>query len=86
MQNALINSSQAIAQYFNLASENTTREMAVFGQIIADILQTGMPVTNKAIISSLITRLEQENDADLLDIYRQLLEIVVQKTPDDVTV
>ncbi|MDF7657664.1 biofilm/acid-resistance regulator YmgB/AriR [Erwiniaceae bacterium L1_54_6] len=86
MQNAVISRDQAIARYFNLASESADKQMAVFGQIVAEILQTGMPVTNKAIISALIVRLEQENDVAQLDIYRQLLEIVVHKTPDDVLV
>ncbi|MDE1185119.1 MAG: biofilm/acid-resistance regulator YmgB/AriR [Pantoea sp.] len=86
MQNAVISRDQAIAHYFNLASESADKQMAVFGQIVAEILQTGMPVTNKAIIYALIARLEQENDVAQLDIYRQLLEIVVHKTPDDVSV
>ncbi|ADU68744.1 biofilm/acid-resistance regulator YmgB/AriR [Pantoea sp. At-9b] len=77
MQNAAI--SHDIEEDFKPASYNAE----VFAQVIGEILQTGMPVTNKAIISVLISRLELENDVTQLDIYRQLLEKVVNKTPDD---
>lgn len=82
MQNAA-NSSTAIADDVSLMSNCDSNEMAIFGQIIAEILHVGMPVTNKAIISALIARLEQESDVIKLDIYRNLLELVVHKTPDD---
>lgn len=79
-------SSEAVADYFKLAGNSDSIEMEVFGQIIAEILQTGMPVTNKAIIASLIHRLELETDVIQLDIYRHLLELVVNKTPDDIQI
>lgn len=85
MQNAAT-SSAAIADYFKLAGNSDSNEMEVFGQIIAEILQAGMPVSNKTIISSLIGRLEMESDVVQLDIYRHLLELVVNKTPDDLAV
>ncbi|MFJ5158180.1 biofilm/acid-resistance regulator YmgB/AriR [Pantoea sp. NPDC088449] len=85
MQNAAA-SSNAIADYFTLAGNSDSTEMEVFGQIIAEILQAGTPVSNKAIISSLINRLEMESDVIQLDIYRLLLELVVNKTPDDLAV
>lgn len=85
MQNTAT-SSAAIADYFNLAGNSDSIEIEVFGQIIAEILQTGTPVTNKVIIASLINRLELESDVVQLDIYRHLLELVVNKTPDDLSV
>lgn len=57
--------------------------MEMLGILVAEILQSGMPVNNKAIISKLIHRLELESDREMLDIYRQLLDLVVHKTPDD---
>ena len=57
--------------------------MEMLGILVAEILQSGMPVSNKAIISKLIHRLELESDREMLDIYRQLLDLVVHKTPDD---
>ena len=85
MQNAA-NNSATVADYFTQAHHNDINEMEVFGHLIAEILQAGMPVTNKAIISALISRLEQESDVIQLDIYRHLLEMVVNKTPDDFSV
>ncbi|WP_312240840.1 biofilm development regulator YmgB/AriR family protein [Pantoea sp.] len=41
-------------------------------------------VSNKDIIVSLLKKLEKESDIVKLDIYRKALEIVVQRTPDDV--
>ncbi|ALV92759.1 MULTISPECIES: biofilm/acid-resistance regulator YmgB/AriR [Pantoea] len=85
MQNTAT-SSEAIADYFKLAGNSDSVEMEMFGQIIAEILQCGMQVTNKTIIASLIQRLEMESDVITLDIYRHLLELVVNKTPDDIQV
>ncbi len=85
MQN-VATSNNALADFYKLAGNSDSTEMEVFGQIIAEILQAGMPVSNKAIISSLINRLEMESDVIQLDIYRHLLELVVNKTPDDLAV
>lgn len=85
MQN-VATSNNALSDFFKLAGNSDSTEMEVFGQIIAEILQAGMPVSNKAIISSLINRLEMESDVIQLDIYRHLLELVVNKTPDDLAV
>ncbi|MCG7364693.1 biofilm development regulator YmgB/AriR family protein [Pantoea tagorei] len=70
----------------NAAADKGASEMEMLGLAIAEILQAGKPVTNKAIIAKLIQRLELESDAATLEIYRQLLELVVHKTPDDLTV
>lgn len=86
MQNAVPQTDKEIADYFNVAANKAASEMEMLGLIIAEILQAGMPVTNKAIISKLINRLELESDVVTLDIYRQLLELVVHKTPDDLSV
>jgi len=85
MQNAVSQTDKEIGDYFNAAASKGASEMEMFGLVIAEILQAGRPVTNKAIIAKLINRLELESDAATLDIYRQLLELVVHKTPDDLT-
>jgi len=72
-----------IAEYFNDAANKPASDMEMLGIIVAEILQSGMPVNNKAIISKLIHRLELESDRQSLAIYRELLERVVYKTPDD---
>lgn len=82
MQNTVTSNEQDITEFLKPAAYNAE----IFAQIIGEILQTGMPVTNKAIISVLINRLEQESDVTQLNIYRQLLEKVVNKTPDDLAI
>lgn len=86
MQNAIPQTNQEIADYFNAAANKASGEMETLGLIVAEILQAGMPVNNKALISKLIHRLELETDVVSLDIYRHLLELVVHKTPDDLNV
>ncbi len=57
-------------------------------QLIAEITQSlrahKADVSNKDLIFALIQLLEIEKDVVKLDIYRNALEMVVQKTPDDV--
>jgi len=57
-------------------------------QLIAEITQSlrahKADVSNKDLIFALIQLLEIEKDIVKLDIYRNALEMVVQKTPDDV--
>jgi len=40
-------------------------------------------VNNKNLILALIRMLETEDDVVKLDVYRSALELIVQKTPDD---
>lgn len=83
MQDSLPRTDKEISDYFNAAASRPAGQMETLGIVIAEILQSGMPVNNKAIISKLIHRLELESDRASLDIYRQLLELMVHKTPDD---
>jgi len=83
MQDSLPRTDKEISDYFNAAASRPVGQMETLGIVIAEILQSGMPVNNKAIISKLIHRLELESDRASLDVYRQLLELVVHKTPDD---
>lgn len=41
-------------------------------------------VSNKDIILALLERLESEQDVVQLDIYRQALELIVQRVPEDI--
>ncbi|MCZ4058753.1 biofilm/acid-resistance regulator YmgB/AriR [Pantoea sp. LMR881] len=86
MQNALPQTDKEIADYFNAAANKSASDMEILGVVVTELLQSGTPLSNKAIISKLIHRLELETDVVSLDIYRQLLELVVHKTPDDFTV
>lgn len=86
MQNTLPRTHKEIADYFTVAGNKPDSDMEILGLVVAEILQSGMAVNNKAIISKLIHRLELESDEVSLDVYRHLLEMVVYKTPDDLAV
>jgi len=73
-----------IADYFNAQETAAINEMEILSTVVAEILQAGQPITNKAIIARLIQRLELESDVVMLDIYRHVLELVVHKTEDDI--
>lgn len=84
MQTTTSQTDKDIADYFNLQKQGAINEGEVLGAVVAEILQTGQPVTNKAIIARLIQRLELESDVVMLDVYRHVLELVVHKTEDDI--
>ena len=86
MQNVQPQTDKEIAEYFNIAANKPASDMEILGTVIAEILRSGRPISNKTIISTLIHRLELESDVVSLDIYRQLLELVVHKTTDDLSV
>ncbi|TPW44483.1 hypothetical protein FKM52_01870 [Mixta tenebrionis] len=73
-----------MADYFNAQDNSAVSEMEMLGTVVAEVLQMGRPVTNKAIIARLLQRLERESDVVMLDIYRHVLELVVHKTEDDI--
>ncbi|UQY45643.1 biofilm development regulator YmgB/AriR family protein [Erwinia sp. PK3-005] len=84
MQTTISQTDKDISDYFNLQDKGAVNEGEVLGAVVAEILQAGQPVTNKAIISRLIQRLELESDVVMLDVYRHVLEMVVNKTEDDI--
>ncbi|MGD8106522.1 biofilm/acid-resistance regulator YmgB/AriR [Pantoea sp. FN0302] len=84
MQTTTSQTDKDITDYFNLQEQGAVNEGEVLGAVVAEILQAGQPVTNKAIISRLIQRLELESDVVMLDVYRRVLELVVNKTEDDI--
>lgn len=74
----------AILAYFQSEGDLLTDETAVIGTVIREVIAVKGSVSNKDIILSLINRLESTTDVTQLDIYRQALEVVVGRTPDDV--
>ncbi|MCL2898596.1 biofilm/acid-resistance regulator YmgB/AriR [Brenneria tiliae] len=58
-------------------------EMELLGNIVDEIIHSGHAVTNKSIISKLVSKIENETNIAVLDRYRALLELVVHKTQDD---
>jgi len=55
----------------------------VLGAVIKELSAEGTHVSNKAMILKLIEKLETTTDVIQLDVYRQVLEVVVGMTPDD---
>ncbi|AUX93035.1 biofilm/acid-resistance regulator YmgB/AriR [Mixta gaviniae] len=84
MQTMTPQTDKEIAEYFNKQESAAINEMEILGTVVAEILQAGQPINNKAIITKLIQRLELESDVVTLDIYRHVLELVVHKTEDDI--
>lgn len=72
-----------ILSFFQTEGDVLAQETAVIGMVIREIATTGQNVNNKAIILKLIEKLETTSDVVQLDIYRQALEVVVGRTPDD---
>ena len=59
-------------------------ETQLIEKLTADIERTKSVVTNKDLILSLILLIECERDIIQSDIYRNALELVVHRTPDDI--
>ncbi|MBN7120572.1 MULTISPECIES: biofilm/acid-resistance regulator YmgB/AriR [Erwinia] len=72
-----------ILSFFQAEGDVLAQETAVIGMVIREIATKGQHVNNKAIILKLIEKLETTSDVVQLDIYRQALEVVVGRTPDD---
>ncbi|WP_437434247.1 biofilm development regulator YmgB/AriR family protein [Yokenella regensburgei] len=71
----------------NAHFESNLRAFDVELKLIADLRKSigriKPDVQNKDLILALIQLLETEEDVVKLDVYRNALEIIVQKTPDD---
>ncbi|WP_380184722.1 biofilm/acid-resistance regulator YmgB/AriR [Kalamiella sp. sgz302252] len=76
-------SESAILEHFQGEGDLLAQETKVIGAVIREIVAAGGYVTNKAIILKLIEKLENTSDVVQLDIFRQALEVVVARTPDD---
>ncbi|WP_342320820.1 biofilm development regulator YmgB/AriR family protein [Kosakonia sp. BYX6] len=69
--------------YFGANTHNYAAEKKVISDIIYNLRLQQTDVSNKHLILALIGLLETEDDIAKLDIYRNALEMIVQKTPDD---
>lgn len=83
MHAELPSSPHELMDYFKAEMQEAESEVAILGSIVVEILQSGKPVTNKAIIAQLLYRLETTSDVVTLDTYRHVLEMVVHQTEDD---
>lgn len=72
-----------ISDYFENSGDKFKSEREIVTALSAEVMSRKGSVTNKDLILGLLEKLETENDIVRLDIYRQALELVVQRTPDD---
>lgn len=75
--------SHELTHYFKAEIQEAHTEVEILGSVVVEILQSGMPVTNKALITRLLQRLEGTSDVVSLDVHRAVLEMVVHQTEDD---
>ncbi|MCQ4104109.1 biofilm development regulator YmgB/AriR family protein [Erwinia persicina] len=78
-----MSSESEILSYFQGGGEKFSQEAQALGAVIKELAAGGRHVNNKAIILKLIEKLETTSDVIQLDVYRQVLEVVVGMTPDD---
>lgn len=75
-------------EQLNAHFESTLHAFDVELKLIADLKKSigrkKPDVHNKDLILALIQLLETEDDVVKLDVYRNALEMIVQKTPDDI--
>ncbi|MBM7342901.1 biofilm development regulator YmgB/AriR family protein [Pantoea coffeiphila] len=64
---------RAITDYFNSPAFQAPRESELLEAIMMELMQNGKPLSNDAIIASVIARLEGEADEAILQGYRNLL-------------
>ncbi|WP_158783386.1 biofilm development regulator YmgB/AriR family protein [Pantoea sp. BAV 3049] len=75
--------SHELTRYFKAEIQEAHTEVEILGSVVVEILQSGMPVTNKALIARLLQRMEGTSDVISLDVHRSVLEMVVHQTEDD---
>ena len=83
MHSTLTESNHQLTAYFQTEIKEAHTEVEILGSVVVEILHSGLPVTNKAIISRLLQRLETARDVISLDVHRHALELVVHQTEDD---
>ncbi|KIS45724.1 biofilm development regulator YmgB/AriR family protein [Kosakonia radicincitans] len=69
--------------YFGANARTYEAEREIIHDIMHNLRLNNVEVSNKHLILALIGLLETEDDVVRQDIYRNALELVVQKTPDD---
>lgn len=79
-----ITTEEQLNAYFGVKTQTYEAEKKVLKDIMHNLRLKQPEVSNKHLILALIGLLETEDDIAKLDIYRSALEMVVQKTPDDI--
>ncbi|WP_313572960.1 biofilm development regulator YmgB/AriR family protein [Pseudescherichia sp.] len=69
--------------WFDQGSHAFEAERTLIWGLAQNLKSNRIEVNNKNMILALIRLLETEDDVIKLDVYRNALELIVQKTPDD---
>ena len=69
---------EQIDEYIRSMDEGTSPEKEVYSQLFNELLSVHKTVSHKDIIAGLIQKLETEQDVIKADIYRHMLEIMLQ--------
>lgn len=69
--------------YFDQGIQAFEAERVLIKELAQNLKSNRIEVNNKNLILALIRLLETEDDVVKLDVYRNALELIVQKTPDD---
>ncbi|QDY42284.1 biofilm/acid-resistance regulator YmgB/AriR [Candidatus Pantoea soli] len=83
-QRTSVSTESQLAEYIKNAGPQYTSEKEVIAIIYKQLAAVKLRVSNKDIILALLERLESEQDVVQLDIYRQALELIVQRVPEDI--
>lgn len=73
-----------ISDYLKVRETPALSEVEILGTLVQGILASRCPVSNKAIIEGLLRQLEQEPNISNQQACRNLLELVLLATQDDV--
>jgi len=73
MEHYSVGAGHAITDYFNSPAFHAPKESELLAAILTELMRSGRPTTSKAIITSVISKLEGEVDEALLQGYRNLL-------------
>ncbi|MFS2222382.1 biofilm development regulator YmgB/AriR family protein [Pantoea sp. B65] len=71
-----------ITEYFNSPAWHAPREAELLAAVMTELMQSGKPATSKAIIASVISKLEHEVDETLLQGYRNVLAQLMDEKPE----
>lgn len=78
MDHQLQGAGRAITDYFNSPSFHTVKESELLEAIMVELMQTGTPASNTAIIANVIARLGQVQDPSVLLECRKLLAEILK--------
>lgn len=74
---------EMLANFFYHSGSMMIEESVALGEVAQVLLDAGIPLTNKNLITYLIKALESAEDIVHADVIRKTLEIVVSYTYDD---